>query len=167
MKVEFLEPLHNEYIHGILGSVAPRGTGVQVLDHVSGTFKLANGETGFLLERDVVSEADWNSEQILRSASPELGTVFVPPYMVGKTVSARRVTRMEIEGLDNILTSGTGAITSGTAVDTQLGYLAGKLRVAQSTNEIAFVLRQQLTPEDTSVAANVRLLVERFSGIKA
>lgn len=156
MKVEFLEPLHNEYIHGSINTPYPKGMGFQVDDPVAGTLKLCTGQAGFQLQRDMVSAADWNAEQISRSVG--LGSYFEPPYLVSGTVACRRVTRMEIEGSDVLLTSGTGSLSGTTAVDTALGYFAGKLRVAQSGNETAFILRAQLTPEDS---ANFRLLVER------
>lgn len=158
MKVEILEADH-EYLNGTVGQVAPKGAGYQ-LDPVNfGVLIPATGTTGYQLEYDVLSVADWQTEQLARNAAPELAAYFKPPYQVGQTVSVRRVTRMIAEGIDIFLTSGTGALSTGTAVNTALGYSAGQLRVKQGGDEVAFILRKQLTPE---VSTNVlRLELER------
>jgi len=156
MKVQFLEA-DEHYIHGTIQQVAPRGFGL-MLDPTDVTKLIpASAVAGYQMERDsvgVTTDAE-NNARLLEATLP---ADFSKPYAVGATISARRVTRMELEGADVILTSGTGLVTSGTAANTPLEYSAGRLRVRQGTNEIAFILRAQLTPED---AANFRLLVER------
>lgn len=156
MKVQFLEA-DPEYIHGIIQQVAPRGFGL--MKDPTDLTKLipAHLIAGFQMERDSVGVTT-DAEQNSRLLEASLPADFSKPYAVGATISARRVTRMELEGADVILTSGTGAVSSGTAVNTALGYSAGRLRVKQGSDEIAFILRAQLTPEDP---ANFRLLVER------
>ena len=111
---------------------------------------LADATSGHQLERDVVAA--------LTLTDISWPTSFAKPYVVGATVSARRVVRMQLEGADVILTSGTGAVSNVTAVNTALSYSAGRLRVKQTNDEVAWILRQQMTPEDP---ANFRLLVER------
>lgn len=149
MKVEFFEAdLH--YIHGVVPAIAVRGTGYQVDPTDASKLILADKTSGHQLERDVVAALT-----LADIAFPE---GYIKPYVVGATVSARRVTRMEIEGSDVILTSGTGAVSGATAVNTALSYSAGRLRVAQGGDETAFIIREQLTAEDP---ANFRLLLER------
>jgi hypothetical protein len=158
MKVEFLEAdMH--YIHGVIAVVAPRGFGM-MLDPTDATLsKLipATAVQGFQLERDAVdvTSADGQNARLLEATLP---ADFSKPYAVGATVSARRATRMELEGADVLLTSGTGPLSSSTQANVALGYASGKLRVKQTNDEIAFIVRAQLTPEDP---ANFRLLVER------
>jgi hypothetical protein len=150
MKVEFLEAdLH--YIHGVVPAIVPRGTGFQVDPANDLNLILANGTSGHQLERDVVAALTLQD-----IAFPD---GYVKPYALGATVSARRVTRMQIEGTDVILTSGTGAVSGATPVNTALSYSAGRLRVAQGGDETAFIIREQLTPEDPT--QNFRLLLER------
>lgn len=157
MKVQFLEA-DPHYIHGIIQQAAPRGFGL--MKDPTDLTKLipADAVAGYQMERDsvtVLTDADSNA-RLLEAALP---AGYSKPYAVGSTISARRVTRMELEGTDVILQSGTGAISNATAANTTLGYVAGRLRVKQSSDEIAFILRAQLTPEDS--ANTVRLLVER------
>lgn len=161
MKVEFLEAdIH--YIHGVIAQTAPRGLGLMLDPLVAATDGPSNlvpatGVAGFQLERDVVGNTT-EAEQNARLLDAYTPVGFTKPYLLGATVSARRIRRMEAEGADVILTSGTGAVSSGTAANTALGYSAGRLRVKQGSDEIAFILRAQLTPEDP---ANFRLLLER------
>jgi hypothetical protein len=156
MKVQFLEA-DPHYIHGTIQQTAPRGFGM-MLDPTDVTKLIpANAVAGFQMERDSVGVTT-TDEQNARLLEASLPADFSKPYAVGATISARRVTRMELEGSDLILTSGTGAVSSGTAANTALGYSAGRLRVKQGSDEIAFYLRAQLTAEDP---ANFRLLVER------
>ena len=163
MKVEILEAeIH--YIHGVLDGVYPRGTGLMLDPLVAATDGPSNlipaeGVAGYILERDMIDPSAPGAQNAML-VQQELGDgSFVAPYRKGSTVSARRVTRMELEGADVILTSGTGAVTVNTPANTELGYAMGKLRVRQGSDELAFILRAQLPPEDP---ANFRLLVEKL-----
>lgn len=157
MKVQILEA-DEHYIHGVIQQAAPRGFGL--MKDPTDLTKLipCSSIAGFQMERDSVGVTT-DAEQNARLLEAELPADFSKPYAVGATISARRVTRMTLEGADLILTSGTGAISNVTAVNTALDYSAGRLRVRQGSNEIAFYLRAQLTPEDSG--NSVRLLVER------
>jgi hypothetical protein len=164
MKVEILEAdIH--YIHGVLNLVAPRGFGLMLDPAVAATdgpsnLVPAHGVAGYILERDMVDTSTPEGQTALLIRS-ELGDgSFVSPYRKGSTVSARRVTRMEAEGADVILTSGTGAVSVDTPANTELGYAAGKLRVRQGGDELAFILRAQLAPKDPETN-DFRLLLER------
>jgi hypothetical protein len=166
MKVEFLNDDNNmHYVHGTIAFLAPRGFGV-MLDPAQaatdGPSRLipADGVAGFVLERDVVGNTT-QAEQNALLINAGLGdSNFIRPYIVGSTVSGRKITRMEAEGADVILTSGTGAVDGNTAVNTELGYSAGRLRVKQGGDEIAFILRAQLPAQDPD-NNNFRLLLER------
>jgi hypothetical protein len=163
MKVEFLEAsLH--YIHGTTDFLAPRGLGVQVDPTDESKLILADGVSGFQLERDIVgntTEGEVNA-RLLETVMP---TDFSKPYIKGATVSARRVTRMQLEGADVLLTSGTGLLSGSTPAGTQLSYSNGKLYIAQTGDEVAFIVRRQLDPENN--ANTFRLEVERQSGAQA
>jgi hypothetical protein len=156
MKVEFLEA-QMHYIHGVIAAAAPRGFGLMLDPTNLANLIPATAIAGFQLERDAV-EVTTTDQQNARLLEATLPAGFVKPYAVGNTVSARKVMRMELEGADVLLTSGTGLLTSGVAANTALGYASGKLRVKQASDEIAFIVRAVLTPEDP---ANFRLLVER------
>lgn len=155
MKVQFLEAeLH--YMHGtvqlIHGFALPlaRGIGLRKHDTDDTILVLADGVDGYQLERDMVANtttADQNARLLEAVLPANLGA---RPYIEGATVSARRVTRMQLEGADVILTSGTGAIDANTAIKAKLAYKDGRLRVAQTGDEHVFTLRHQLAPEDTA-----------------
>jgi hypothetical protein len=163
MKVEFLEAdIH--YIHGTIAFTAPRGFGMQVDPADEGKLIAANGVSGFQLERDVVGDTT-DAEVNARLLETILPTGFAKPYVKGATVSARRVTRMQAEGNDVILTSGTGAVSGSTPINAKLGYKNGKLYVAQSGDEVAWIVRRQLTAEDSANA--FRLELERQHGAAA
>lgn len=156
MKVQFLEA-DPHYIQGVIQQAAPRGFGLMKDPTDLDKLIPCTGIAGFQMERDsvgVTTDAE-NNARLLEATLP---ADFSKPYSVGAHISARRVTRMELEGSDLILTSGTGLVSSGTAANTALGYSAGRLRVKQGSDEIAFILRAQITPEDP---ANFRILVER------
>ncbi len=75
----------------------------------------------------------------------------------GGMVSLVRVLEGEAEGADHLVLSGTGLISSGTAVGTELGIFGGKLRVAQE-GDVAFF---RLTAKPTPVTADaVRIRFE-------
>lgn len=153
MKVEFLEAdIH--YVHGVLGLVAPLGLGVQPHGTDEDKLVLANGTAGYQLQRPIKLERD-----ILDIVLPQGPQDFATPHSITATVAARRVTRMQLEGNDLILTSGTGLVSSGTAVGTALGYVDGRLRVKQGGDETAFIIRRQLAAEDS--ANPFRLEIER------
>jgi hypothetical protein len=162
MKVEFLEAdIH--YIHGSTTFLAPRGLGVEVDPSDEDKLILANTAAGFVLERDIVGNTT-DAEVDARLLETIMPTGFTKPYVLGATVSARRVTRMQLEGADVLLTSGTGALSGSTTAGTQLGYANGRLRVAQTGDEVAYIVRRNLDPEDS--ANTFRLEVERQSGTK-
>lgn len=107
----------------------------------------ADGHPGFELTRDVVSEADLTAQILLNTNFPDGAPPF-PPSLIGSAASASRVLEIEVEGVELVQQSGTGSISSATAVDTALGLSAGRWRVKQGGDEQAGVLRAQLDPVD-------------------
>lgn len=104
------------------------------------------------------------------------------PAQIGTAVSLRNVTAgslIEVEGEPSIqaydysgysqllVTGGaTGAITTSTALETQLSIVNGRWRVAQTGDVVRGLLKAQLTPFVTST--NVRILIKIVSAsIKA
>jgi phage protein U len=78
------------------------------------------------------------------------------PFEAGDKVSVEKADAVAAEGSDYILISGTGAITSGTAVGTQLSFVGGKFRVKQSADVAYFTLAAQLTPEEVGNSVRIR-----------
>lgn len=141
---------------------AARGLGVQfdptkpqTFGGGTAEFKKATGTRAFFLERDVLSEADFNTGALQRALLPM--DTLLSPEKVGTFVTARAAQEIEVESLDLVLTSGTGAISSGTAAGTELSFDRGKLRVKQSGDELAGWLREQITPEDSGNVVALRV----------
>jgi hypothetical protein len=99
------------------------------------------------------------------------------PAQVGTAVSLRNVAPgglIEIEGEPSIsafvytgysqllVTGGTGAITTSTALETQLSVFNGRWRVAQTGDVIRAILKAQLVP--FVAASNVRILIKLEGG---
>ena len=142
---------------GVLNFAASRGTPLGALTTdtsasaaAANSFELAgaNGNYGqnFLgfLERDCTV------------AGPTLADHIYPnrlelPYKVGTEVSVIKAAAVEAEGTDFLLTSGTGALTTSTAVGTKISFRNGKFSAAQS-GEIAYftVAANNLTPYTAS-----------------
>jgi hypothetical protein len=61
-----------------------------------------------------------------------------------------------------LVTSGTGAITTSTAQETQLSLMNGRWRVAQSGDVVRGTLKSQLVP--FVAATNVRILIHLMGG---
>jgi hypothetical protein len=125
----------------------------------------ADGADGYVMERDMVgnTSASELNAHLLEVVLP--ANDFARSYVEGATISVRRATRMQLEGADVLLTSGTGALSGSTTVGTQLGYKLGKLRAAQSGDEVVYYLRRQLTAEDS--ANTFRIEVAREANAKA
>ena len=139
--------------------IAPQGTGVQFDPATPSQYALANGTRGFMLERDVIASATYDATILKDDVFMDN---LVPPIRQGLECAARKVEEAELEGdMGLVQTSGTHAITSGTAGGTALTYLNGLLAQQSGTQEVAGWIRAQLTPLDT--ANTVRIRVE-FAG---
>ena len=100
------------------------------------------------------------------------------PAQIGTAVSLRRaisgLTMLQVEGEPSkgafdytgysqlLVTSGTGAITTSTALETQLSLMNGRWRVAQSGDTVRGLLKAQLTP--LVAATNVRIRIAITTG---
>ncbi len=136
-------------IHGVCDFLAVAGNGVVRDPNNVEALIPATGTRAYLLTRDVVA-----TRSIEDMVVPQ-GVVY--PTVKGEPGTARKVTQAEIEGTDLLITSGTGALSNGTAVNTELGWYSGRLRAKQSGEEIAGWVRGQLTPLE---GGTVRLMVE-------
>lgn len=116
----------------------------------------ASGKKGFCLGRNIVEKATLASQLIVDASFPA-GAPILNPDVIGGHVSASKVLEAEVEGLDLIQESGTGAISSGTAVGTELSNNEGRLRVKQGGEEVAAILREQLTPQDSGNDCAIRV----------
>jgi hypothetical protein len=134
-------------ITGSVAFLAPQG--LMVRHDPTDLTKLikADAVPGFALTRDVVSEADLTADILLNTNFPD-GAPPYPPTRINDHASASRVLEIEVEGVDLVQESGTGAISDATAVDTELGLSAGRWRVKQGGDAVAGVLRNQLDPID-------------------
>src|SRR3954468_21513636 len=122
MKVEILEA-EMHYQHGTvdlsgtgLALPLPRGFGLR--GHATDETKLvpADGADGYVMERDMVgnTSASELNAHLLEVVLP--ANDFARSYVEGATISVRRATRMQLEGADVLLTSGTGALSGSTTV---------------------------------------------------
>ena len=115
------------------------------------TLTPANGIKGFALMRAIVQSIPLDNFVFPRS-------VIKNQDVIGGAVTASKILEAEYEGPGLVAYSGTGAIDGTTAVGTALGINAGQLRVKQTNDEIAGVVRGQITPLDNTNPA--RILVE-------
>lgn len=122
-------------VHGLVSSPAVRGLIMVHTELPDGTFLLtpATGKRGFHLERDAVAE--WDLKDSIFT------TTFFQPQKVDTVFSARKCEEIEAEGVDLVLTSGTGAISSNTALHTEISTHDGKLSVRQNGEELYGYLR--------------------------
>lgn len=120
------------------------------------TLQKAQGQKGFCLVRDIVEKSTLASQLIVDSVFLA-GVPIMNPEVKGGVVSASKVLEAELEGVDLIQESGTGAISSGTAEGTELSSNEGRLRVKQGSEEVAAILREQLTPLDSDNDCRIRV----------
>lgn len=139
---------------------APRGLAVQFNPDKPQTFGLgtaefqkATGTRGFFLERDVLEQEAFDAAMLSYALDPGRN-VLISPEKVGYFVTGRAAQEIEVEGLELVLTSGTGAISDSTPAGTEVSFDRGKLRVKQSGDEVVGWLREQITPlESVNVCA--------------
>jgi hypothetical protein len=85
------------------------------------------------------------------------------PFESAKEGSIELGETVDVEGADLVKSSGTGAITTGTALETELSFDDGKFYVAQTNDIVEFKLEAQLTPVTTG---NVRIRARKVEGYK-
>lgn len=114
----------------------------------------AHKKRGALLEREVKSEADWRAGFL---ADVTFQNTLKSPLKENDTVSARFADEAEFEGTRHL-----NGITNGTAVNTPLAILNGRLNVwvdLPTSGEIVGYLDRHITPCDP---ANSTRIVVRF-----
>lgn len=145
-----------KYISRKFASTASRGLALGA-DASDPEVAVAATGTKFLgfLTRDVTSTGPQLADHVFADARTEL------PFKSGDEVSLCKADEIEVEGEPGnaglLFTSGTGAITTGTAVGTALSFTSGKLYAAQGGDEVFYRLSAQITPE---TVGNVRILAE-------
>jgi hypothetical protein len=149
-------------INGILpGTAHPRGTPLMIsavnADTGQRTFALADGKCdGFMTRASRTAPVRTDTEVLFPDAALET------PFLAGSDGTIEtEVTELNVEGSTFIKGSSTGAITSGTAAGTKLGFDAGKFYVAQTGELAQWELVAQLTPE---TGGNTKIRVKRLSG---
>jgi hypothetical protein len=180
---KLFRPLHGKWEHfGTLktnqvwlsatnpnAGLLPRGTFLDMHATIADEAALASGNAMGCLVEDLDADGT-TSVQSYYNRSLGVGTPLETPIKKGQAVSLRRFyggAGAEFEGLGTavpgnlVCTSGTGAISAGTARKTRLSVLNGCLRVAQTGDiVIALVEKADLTP---NIPGNVRIEV-RFTG---
>ena len=164
----------NDPISGVLPSVAmPIGLALQFItkDADSGlnTFTYANGHADGFLTKPIRVGAGLSADEIAfglmtyDSSGTNLAGdgEILTPFEAGKPGTIEEALDLEVESPDNVLTSGSAAITTGTAVGTALSFEDGKFCVAQAAEMAEYRLVAQMTPE---VAGCVRLFVSKIKG---
>jgi hypothetical protein len=140
----------------------PRGTALMISstdpDTGARTFAKADGSKfhGFVT-RDVRDLAGLTDEEQL------MGFGLETPFESAKEGSIELGETVDVEGADLVKSSGTGAITTGTALETELSFDDGKFYVAQTNDIVEFKLEAQLTPVTTG---NVRIRARKVEGYK-
>jgi len=178
-QVRYGEPEHLIGEYAVTGYPYPLGLAMDREDDVADTDGQAvptcktagpNGYLGFLSEK-VVSARDL-ADMMLES--PNLGTqvnnkvtlerypagsqleVESPPSIAASTAQGGTSTTEYL-----LVTSGTGDVTSLTALSADLGFVAGCWRAAQSGDRVCGRFLKKLTPVTTD---NVRILIEIVEG---
>ncbi len=153
-------------ISGILPAVAlPVGKalmrGSVDADTEQVTFVLASGRAdGFLARASRVPDDGLNGNP--RTAEEQLmGFGLETPFTAGREGSLDQADVLVVEGDDYIMSSGTGAVDTNTAVETKLSFKEGRLYAAQTGDYAQFRLAKQLTPE---TEGNTRIRVEKIDG---
>lgn len=144
-------PGHNKSI--IVDFVAPENTPVMVDPDTPSKAKLATGEIFGFLERPVTEEGP-----TLADRAGVFPGRLLSPAKKGGLVAVRLADRIEAEGDAFVLHSGTGAITSGTAIYTKLSFVDGKFREKQASDRHCYTLIDKPTPK---TQGKVRILAER------
>lgn len=153
--IRITRAVSGDSISAICPVPAPQGTLVNFDPANPAQYRLVTGKRGFLLERDVLDPTSYDTTILKDDVFMDN---LVPPIKQGLEVSARKVEEAEVEGDGGlILPSGTGAITSATAADTELSSNNGMFSVRQNGQELVGWLRAQLTPQDPANGCRIRV----------
>lgn len=140
----------------LVNFVAPLGLGVQFdptkpsnFGSLTAEFVPATSTKAFFLQRQVMTDVPLDYSIFFKD--------FVHPEKVGNRVTGRIAQEIIVEGLDLVVTSGTGAISGSTAANTALGMYHGRWYVKQGGDEVAGILREQITPDDVTNVCRLRI----------
>lgn len=78
------------------------------------------------------------------------------PAKSGEELALAAADEYEAEGPDHLLLSGTGQLSSGTAVGTRIEFNNGKARVAQNEYDTEYIVAAQLTAKDSDNSFRIR-----------
>lgn len=148
--------LPGNVVSAMVPFAAPRGLMVafnpafnSAMGALSAQFIQAHGIAGFALERDVLTTIPLEYSVFFKD--------YVTPEKVGQFVTARKPEEIIVEGLDLVLTSGTGALSGNTAANTALGLFHGQWYVKQGGDEVAGILREQMPVDDPANICRLRI----------
>ena len=86
------------------------------------------------------------------------------PFIAGQECTVEKAKEIEAEGSAYLVQSGTGAITSGTAVGTNLSFYNGYLRCSQEGEVPNYILTAHLVASGQGSAGDIRVRAERYAG---
>lgn len=117
----------------------------------AGTAEVADGSkplAGFVT-RDVVV------------GGPVLGDHIYPgridlPFTAAQEASFEMPESFEAEGADFFQVGGTGPVVAGTALQTELAFVLGKLRIAQTADIVEYVIVEQQTAKNAANSFRIR-----------
>lgn len=149
------------------GTPLPKGTWIQAKNGDEFMMALASGHAAGFLTQDISAEG----HESLQAFKDRTIGKFDLPVKKGQMVSLRvphSESLMEFEGVgaavpgNLVCTTGTGAIASNAAVNAELSFFNGCIRLAQAGDIVTLLLKQaDLTPE---VTGRRRIRVEKVSG---
>ena len=94
---------------------------------------------------------------------PKCGSAWkLPSFLQECTVEKAK--EIEGEGSAHLVQSGTGAITSGTAVGTNLSFYNGYLRCSQEARARIYILTGARGRQRPGAAGDIRVRAERYAG---
>jgi hypothetical protein len=130
------------------------------------TFILATNKANGFLTRASRVGAGLTDSELAFPASPTGGETLETPFEAGKPGSIEKATELELEGLDYINATGTGAVTSTTVAGTKLSFLNGKVCEAQTGQFAQYRLVKQMTPVNgTASSTYIRIYIEEIEGV--
>ncbi len=154
-------PGHNSGTYKYTPASAPAPYGLALMNKTTDATLLIEATGSFLgfLTRNVTTAGPGLLEafDVLTTDSSN-PTALENVFKAGDEVSVEKADAVEAEGSQFLLASGTGGgINLYTAVGSELSFVDGKFRVAQSGDTAYFTLACHLTPD---VAGNVRIRAE-------
>lgn len=131
------------------------------------TFVIASGRCDGFMTRASRATTEGADAEVATLGNPRTPTEQLmgwgqeSPFIAGQEGSIEKADALDVEGADYIFKSGTGEITTGTAVGTKLSFTTGKFYVAQAADIAQFRLAAQMTPK---TSGDVRIRVEAIEG---